>query len=894
MIQYAGLTRGAKPLTGFNCIFINETKEFLNLEAVFYHPALVGMQEQYKDLSAAITNLTGQELPAFEVLPFLEQAPFRLRASSLVKVITLEDSVVLDKNELKALVDFMELTKEDLFTFITVKEVDSRDFLLSKKDKSILFAVEKGQQKLAKLILEHTGDAYVQLPAKIYNPTYRNKGILSGKKLYETLSKLRDVAPALLSALIVESGSAEMQQQVFSKLDEIILKEGVTYDKSSFEHQTLQIFRSKDADYKRVRNKIQIEALDGTRYALDEIAFQTEVHFSIERVGKFTLDLTNLLERYKKTHQLLNQVAEQFVDYEAPTLLKKRCFDGEAKSIRSIYDELRHANKPVENASQLAFLILLAAQEQNSKLIKQFEVYTATNTQVTLGSFDAFYTGYSTLIKKEAVLSKAHYEGLEKLLELEERASFEFGTQRLLKKPYLEKGVFYCPEVAEPTEEETNSFQLEMMEFIYQEWALNSTALATSFNEEEETVFAGLNMSKFTTCTAYALAKECLPEHLLEWIGEKDGFTFEENRPEVTIETLTKGKIEFLAAIGVQTSTSELIATRHYLATGNGVLSQKKLNEQYNIIPIFLQNTIEWLAKEAVPFTSADDRIFWLRKLYNTIDEHFETHFLPVVVGVEEDTENVTFDYLLESIEEVDCYSFDAKQQQQLKDKYALGIADVFKAITAEEKRITNIDLKGFELPTTKVECLLDIENLSTKSQEWGAPHYLKWQEDTAYSIHLFDGEMPYLIRFLDTNVHTFTKGAAVQNDTCIYVNKSVGNIEDVLFDITKYNGFTEQLLLNLLRLKNETATPATAHPIVERVIETVYVENKLNADQEAIQAPSVEEVKTQKAKQSSAKLKVSFDVASLPEDVLELLMQHATTSTMIVEKKKENSAANE
>ena len=185
---------------------------------------------------------------------------------------------------------FFELTKEDIFTFLYITEGDNnRESIVGRRSKEIPYAVEKGQQKLGDKINAIFSDKYKLLPPKLYFPEFRNKGLLVGKELFNVISKSKDVSPDLLSALIMESGSSDVQEQVFSKIDKIVLKEGQTYDAESFEHQSLQIFRNKDADYSKVRSKIFVEDKNGELYKLTDIAYSAELTMNIERFGKFTL-----------------------------------------------------------------------------------------------------------------------------------------------------------------------------------------------------------------------------------------------------------------------------------------------------------------------------------------------------------------------------------------------------------------------------------------------------------------------------------------------------------------------------------------------------------------------------------------------------------------------------
>ena len=231
-------------------------------------------------------------------------------------------------------------------------------------------------------------------PTKCIAPSSATKACFAGSQLFDTITKSKDAPPELLSALIVESGNADIQEQVFSKIDQIVLREGVTYNKESFEHQTLQIFRNKEADHSKVRSKIYIENEAGDQLKLEEIAFDNQLTIAINQLGKFTLELAEVLPAYKEHQALLQRISEQFVDYEAPTVLQKRCFEHEEKSLDEVYKMLQaREEKSLENAQQLAFVVLYARLQDSGKLVQAFEVYSqGDEAPLALTTYDAWHT----------------------------------------------------------------------------------------------------------------------------------------------------------------------------------------------------------------------------------------------------------------------------------------------------------------------------------------------------------------------------------------------------------------------------------------------------------------------------------------------------------------------
>lgn len=894
VLHYAAQAKSPKLLMTGKYVFVNPTVGFVGSGEVFYKDIMDGEREDYEALGKALHALTGRYAPHPAVLPFLQERVFKTRNTGLSKMLQAEPAL-LEKKEAASLVDFMEGSKEDLFTFlyITHSEENARVYEAGKRAKNVPYAVEKGQQDLAEKINALFGAHYKRLPNKLYNPDYKNKGLLRGSALFDTITKSKDAPPELLSALIVESGNADIQEQVFSKIDQVILREGVTYDKESFEHQTLQIFRNKEADHSKVRSKIYIENEAGDQWKLEEIAFDPNLTLAINQLGKFSLELAAVLPAYQEHQTLLAKIASQLVDYEAPTVLQKRCFEQEEKPLEEVYKELKaQEEKTLENAQQLAFLILYTRLQDSGKLVQDFEVYTQSGETSLLTAHDSWHIQGYAFLESSAILSKEHYEQLEELLKLSSKnRAFEFGEQVLVQQPYIEKQTFYCAPIRTVEEEAKEELQEQLLTFLYDNWVAlpdvdrpMNLELSTNNNNS----LAGFAPQSLVSEEAYALDVEQLPSWLEQWVAadttiEEPLVHTEEEEGEPMTVVVPKSRLAMLEALGVNTLDSPLVAARQYLKDGEGeVVSQKQLNDLRNAGQQHLKHTVEWLAEQKVRFSSEDERLYWLRKLYNTLPDGAENLPLPVIEGVQGEGEEPTLEYQLHQAEEGQVYSIDQKQQSQLWSKYQIGLAEVLDCLEAAGDYCTNVDLKGVKLPTTKIDHQLDVTSLEENSQEWGATHYLAWKEQVPFSIHLYDGEMPYQVHFLNQLVKAYQEGQAVLIGEQVYVNKNTDNIEEALFDISKSTGLTESQLVQLLRLKNGHQTSPQEHVTLPKAIPVV------EEAEEAINNPSLEEIKTYKAKKIKGKLKLELDLSALPEDKLQELLQYAQSTQMIVEKEEE------
>jgi len=897
--KYSILSKSPKPLITGRYVYIDKEVGFVSSTQLCYHPLLEEM-ENYKDLRKAITTLTGYHTPAPEVLHFLNNKPFKTREAGVTRAIK-NESVLLIREEVLALMQFMDKIKEDFFKVLTVTESDnSREFVIAKRTKATPYYLDKGQQKLAEKIRDSFGDIYKLLPQKLYLPELRNEGLLMGTALFNVLSKGKDVSPELLSAMIVESESADIQELVFGKIDKIVLKQDKIYDKDTFEHQALQIFRNKEADHSKVRDKIYIEDIAGNLYKLTDIAFDTDLTFTIERDGKYTLKLADILPRFQDLQTLLDTVLEKMVDYEAPTILKRRCFEAVEMPLKKVFAELKQSGAELQNAAQLAFVLLSAKLEDNSKIGREFNVKNSEGDYVSLAQFEAFHLRNFAFIDPRAVLDAVTYEGLDAMLRMQEgsrRTVFEFVNQKMLLEPYFERNTFFCAPVRSlATAEDAEKLQKELLDFCYAKWT----------SEEEMPhqlqLYCGnadwlseLNFAAMVFPDNYALLREQMPAWLKAWVAKDSSTTSFDDNDDVNVvvdaeeevaateEPIGKDKLSFLVAFGLNAHRSLLLRLRRYLNNKLGrVATQKQLNDIHNANKQHLLNSILWMQSEGTRFSSEDDRIHWLRKLYNTLDQIGTATPLPYIVEVKGD-EDEQFSYQIDLNTDNELYVFDAKQQQLLRDRYEVTMTHVLNVMKQTGKQITNIAIKNADLPTSGVEELLDIEHLRSESKEWAAPHYMKWREEVPYKVYIYDGKIPYLLRFLGQVVKVLRQGNAVVHERIAFVNSQSGNLEEALFDVASRNTLSELMLLQLLRYKNESEAPVSKHPIIEKVFEKVLVSEIVSDDEEIIENPMLDKVQQLKEAQTQGQLKMSFNLSDLPAEMIEQLMKLSKSTRMIV-----------
>lgn len=899
--KYASQSKNPKPINALKYIYADRETGFISVSQVCYHP-LMSDFENYKDLRKAVKAVSDLYCPAPEVLAYFSVKPYKTKETGISKFI--KNNSLLPKEEVVSLMQFMELIREDFFKVLTVTESNnSREFLLEKRTRATPYYLEKGQMKLAEKIEEAFGEHFKLLPIKLYQSNLKNEGLLTGPALFNLLSKSKEVSPELLSAMIVESENAELQELVFGKIDKIILKEDKIYDKESFEHQALQIFRNKDADFSKIREKVWIEKVDATQIKLSEIGFDPEICINIEREGKYSLKLSEILPEFQEYQKLIDLVLANLVDYEAPTLLRKRCFELTEIPLKKVLSEFKKYGQELSNAAQLAFVVLAAKLEDNSRLSKDFLVFNILNEWVSLSKFEFFHVKNVSFIEQEAILNTDSYKGLSEILKISDgkKMYFEFANQRIIAEPFIDKGIFYCtPLRALTIGEESDNKQLELLDICYKKWSSEENLSANLQIPGGSADWAELlNFSHFVFPDNYALVKEQLPNFVKNWIGKDLGAisfddrddinVVQENEDNLTEEVLGRDKLSFMTALGLNAHRSQLVRLRRYFHNKLGrVASQKQFNDIQNSDKQLLLNSILWMQSEGSKFSSEDDRIHWLRKLYNNLEIIGSSTPLPYISNVKGVPE--VFEYSLGLNPEKELYFFDSKQQQVLLEKYEVNIAHVFNVMKQSGKKITNLQLKNLELPISLIEEQLDIEHLKTESKEWAASHYLKWRNEVPYRINIYDGKIPYALRFMDQVIKILRMGNAVVYDKIAFVNSQCKNIEEALFDVSSRNTLSELMLLQLLRYKNETEAPSVKYPVIEKIIEKIVLPELISDDEEILENPKLEKLLELKDKNAKGLLKMTFDLNDLSDEMTAQLMNLSKSTRIVVEREVKKS----
>ena len=141
--------------------------------------------------------------------------------------------------------------------------------------------------------------------------------------------------------------------------------------------------------------------------------------------------------------------------------------------LKRVLLELKKYGQELSNAAQLAFVLMAAKVEDNSRLTKEFLVFNVLNEWVSLAKFEYFHFKNVSFVDQEAILNIDSYKGLLEILKISDakKMYFEFANQRIIAEPFIEKGIFYCtPLRSFAVGEDSDKKQLELLDICYRKW----------------------------------------------------------------------------------------------------------------------------------------------------------------------------------------------------------------------------------------------------------------------------------------------------------------------------------------------------------------------------------------------------------------------------------------
>lgn len=781
-----------KPFTTQPFVYVNREIGFVSPQQVLYHP-IMGEVDGYEALSKAVFRMTGLYVPHKNFLPLFNEAPFKLNEGILQKLITKEEET-LKLSEARNLIKFALMKGEPLFTYLYAEATDNPEEIRFGKLKAGIVPCFAGKMDIEtyRNLRAMLPPRYRLLPEKLYFPQYQLKGLLTGKALLDEWAKL--LPQNQLHSLLKEVEDKNAQQLVLQNIQQIVIRLGQTYGADDELTHMLQILQKADASSEEIQRKIVFHTGED-QYRLEEILFSPWLTFNLPNNHKVRLLTEEILSLYRLFQNWIEQIPAQFPSIEFQWWQKKAFGNLKERNKTLILKEIRQHQPHIEHPTTLAFILLAAAEGTlKSPDLEGLTVNTLVGEQ-PLQVNRTYQFRQLVYLNPETVL--VGYEGMEDRLGLsEKRPMLLFFQSRVMIEPFIEKGEFFSGEL-HPELMRHQALKEAFLSHLFELWKKTQPEelrLPGKNHEDWQQIFQFVP-KWYITAVEYARAEERIPEWLMDWV----------------MTHLTADAETFLKALGFQTSQSSVCLLRRYLLNSEGEVGRKNLNEIATEALPMIESSILWVFEKQLTYEASDERLQWLRRMFNALPEISEGLPLPCIKELSREGKTIIS---LQEVQKECLYFIPEARYQQFLEKYQLKSEKVLQSLWQEQKYLTFVELKLLEPKPIRVVEELDLLQLEAGSVEWGAPHYHEWKKQFPdIEIYLYNGgKMPYLLRFIDTVVHRFGEGDAMVNQNKVFVNELVPSIEDTLFEIAKRSSFfTNEHLLALMRYKNKP-TPDWQH----------------------------------------------------------------------------------
>jgi hypothetical protein len=776
-----------KPFTNQSYIYINKDIGFVTPNQVFYHPVM-SEADSYESLSKSIFKLTGLYAPHKNILPLLNELPFKIAEGLLQKLINKEEET-LKFSEARNFIKFALMKNEPVFMYLYAETTENSDEIRIGKLKAGIVPCYAGKMdnETAQKLKATLPPKYRLLPDKLYFAQYSLRGLLTGKALMDEWAKL--IPQEQLNQMLKDVENKDAQQLVSQNIQEIVIRIGQVYDTQDEVYKMIQILQKADTTPEEIQKKVIFLTGEG-QHKLEEMLFSPWLTFNLPNNQKVRLMTEEILPIYRLYQQWIQQIPEQFPQSEAQWWQKKAFGNLKERDKGLILKEIKQHQASVQQSSTLAFLMLAAAEGIiKPQDLEGITVNTLLGEQPLYANKTYQFKDYAYL-NPETVLQG--YLGMEDRLGLtEKKPILSFFQSKVMIEPFIEKGEFYSGELHEDLskKKELKEAFLSHLLSLWKKIQPESIVLANKNTDDWASIFQ-FSPKLCITVPEFARIEERTPEWLMDWV-------------DMNITPDTEG---FLQALGFHTSQSSVCVLRRYLLKGEGEVGRKNINEVAGDAMPMIESTIFWVYENNLTFSSNDERLQWLRRLFNALPELPTSLPLPCIKEVR----NGEYVFSLQQVSKENVYFIPEARFTQFLEKYNLKPEKIIQYFSHVNKILTFVELKSLESKPIRIVEDLDVLQLELNSNEWQAEHYQQWKNVyTEAEIYLYNGgKIPYKLSLFDTLVHRFGEGDAVIDMNRIYVNDLVPSIEDALFEVTKRSSFfTNEHLLSLMRYKNKPSS---------------------------------------------------------------------------------------
>jgi hypothetical protein len=627
--------------------FVATQYGFESADVIFYNSHFIKIKD-YSSLHNAIDKLTMFFVPHKEVLPFLNNLPFKVDELDFIDQEISDNELTIE--ELKALLEFTTVNNEPFFDNFIIRE-SANGFCLDQRQGTVRQYFSSDARVIDYLKRKHEL-VFIRLPKPLLD-FKESTGILKEHELHDQIVEAVS-GDEQLSELIGLIRHSDPKIKLLLKLKRISIDIGGGFNTESIEYKLLdmackELSTVNHQEY--FRGKLYLKNGSSEIRVIDIPTSDNVVTFLS---GEIKLSLAKIFPESYHSADKLQRLLDDFVKLGLPEPGLKRLFGiTEELDLNAVLSLIGHYP---QNGDQLAFILLYHKYCEQLEL-KGYYVNTLDGQHPLIYSY---YIKEHPFILRNAILDNL-YNSIKAILKYP--FVIDDGERtKLYEEPVFADDAFICEDVRDDLEIDD---KVHLLNFIYEKWQGAAKSIIKKVDWEEiddteTTIILGFNPTQCVHPEEFAIPTEYLPAYVIDWIEQNE------------IEE------DFLADLKVQVKGSTTFELRNYFKNGVSFKSSR-ISAEGNEDLLF--NTFEWMKQNQLQI--ADDAagsIFeTICRTINEFREQKENGHLVL---------EKTFDFDLlkeQSVELTDAYY--ANWKDELDGKYSIFLytGTLPKLITLDE-----------------------------------------------------------------------------------------------------------------------------------------------------------------------------------------------------------------
>jgi hypothetical protein len=767
---------------------VKVNSNFITQNDVYYYSNSLNdfTEIEYDSLKSVAAKLNIDALPAYEILHFYSEAPFRIIEKSLTYSCS-TTAITLSDSEAKAFLKLCFKEDAELFKKVIIHENFNKEITITGRKDNVFSAVSNNS-KVSSYIVKYHSSTLLLLPSSLAE--FGKSIVLQGDKLINWLSDNCDFLdePQLseLIEVVIESG-IDARNYLVDKFDKVIFNLDSKLSPETSSVRFIQLLLSLN-DYNKVsqiiRKSVSI-TLGNSSIALHEthLLGQNEIFFEYGE-KKFVILLSSvLLNPDSNATKIVGHLTDQLTSI---ILCDKSILDsifglsGQTDKTL-IYKTLQadYKDKPLDNAHQLAFLMHYSSQQSSEVKLDTFKVSTK-ESEISIKGTSLYASDKQLNYIPENLVLHSRYNGLSEILFNQLPYFKTIDNTVVFSQPYFENNRFVLPGISKIV---TSQDQLEIINLLFANWKADSEKLKIiELNDKKNWLdIIGFDPNSTIVGSNLVLPSEELPVFIDEWLKAVE---LESNN--------IKDRKDFLRALGVSLTGSDIVRIRKYLF-GEETIAP---GINYSLPEKLVWNSLALLETQKCKFNIEGAQIELLKQLYNRLPESIDTTRLPlpiidreianaIMISKVDDArfiEHSTIHQLSEILYEINQLPKDVGKP--------IIYASLFSDITKLKKNFQGVQIE-FDV--------LDTEAIAINGVEWNRNFYKEWKSlNPVYKIVCYPGSIPYVLTLSGKSIHHYVKNEIVFRNNVIIVNNEKN--DKSIISLIETKNYLPALILQKLR----------------------------------------------------------------------------------------------